>query len=159
MTMPDAAQLANVISLIALVVSVVALVRARRADEATRELQRKQEKLIDHEIGGHERRLAAKMRAEIRLQVVDNGKMVLRNVGVATASNVMFKATPLDERPSPFSKGEIAHRFPIAELAPGAECSLLMSQTFGTSDKLAAEWSWDNADGTPEQRTTALSLP
>lgn len=161
--MLDAALIANAISLLAVIISLAALVRARQADEAAKELQRKQEKLAEHEIERHERERAARMKAEIRFQVVNFGKgsrkLVLRNEGEASASNLVFSATPMDGRDSPFLADELRRRFPAPELSPGSECSLLMSLTMGCSAQLRAEWAWENADGTPERRTTTLFLP
>lgn len=160
--MIDATVIANLIAATALIVSVVALIRARRADRVTQDLQRKQATLADHQIREHERETTAGFKADIRCEIVDidraTRKLMVRNHGPAAASQVTLAIAPLDGRPSPVPQDQIRDRFPVPKLAPGSECSVHMSKTFGTSGRLRADWTWQNADGTLEKRTTTLWL-
>ena len=84
-------------------------------------------------------------------------KFVVHNVGTASGMSVRFSIQAEREKNSPVSAHDLKASFPVAEMKPGEKVSLAAIITPGTGLHFRGVVSWNNADGSEEERVYYMS--
>lgn len=167
----------TIIALLGVIVAVVSLVRTRRLDERQNRFSEKQEELTDLQLQLLRREVAhqaalpsatpqpapppAVAPADVRatLEHAGNGeRFVITNWGYGPARNVNFQIRRREGRSSPLVSGDYDEKNPIPELLPGDRVTFIAALTFGSGTTFDALLTWQNEDGSEQQRETRVTL-
>jgi type II secretory pathway pseudopilin PulG len=147
--------LSLLVSLIAAMIAATSLVRSRKLAQRQLELQAEQQKLARAQLELARAAAAKQERAEIVLSLerYENAhRFYLRNRGAATARNVDLAVASAEGKTSPVLDDDYRKLIPVREMPPGHEVAVWASLTMGTGVAFDCAWSWDNADGSREER-------
>ena len=149
------------VALLAALISFVSLYRTHRVSVRQIDLQRVQADLakFQHELLLKEE--AAKTRADIRVEVVKRGKghrMVFKNVGKGAAREVFFEPVLPDDGESFLVDSEIEELFPISQLRPGQDASMIIAITLGSPSRFVVKISWLGETGQREVQEIEVGL-
>lgn len=149
------------VALLAAVISFVSLYRTHRVSVQQIELPRVQSDLakFQHELLLKEQ--ATKTRADIRVEVVERGRghrMVFKNMGKGSARDVTFEPLLPDESESFLVDSEIEDLFPISQLLPGQDASMIIGITLGSHSRFVAKISWIGETGQREDQEIEVGL-
>lgn len=141
-------------SLLAVAIASVALYRTHRVTQKQLELHEKQAAFAAYQ---HEQ-LLSKQRADVRVnlaQDLNRDKLVFLNAGHAAAFDVTFEVG-VDDEHSPIMEFEFKALFPIAQLRPGEDVSLLIAVNLQTPFPLPICVHWREEGGV--ERTAEYRL-
>lgn len=148
-----------IVSLLAVIISLVSLVRTRRVSERQLQLQAKQEELAQAQLvlAQADRLEKSKANVVVSLQARSKGhRFFVANHGTVPARNVQFVLCPAPGKKSPLVN-DFPKVLPAKELLPGQEISFIAAISYDTGITFDCTWSWENPDGTREERSSVVT--
>jgi hypothetical protein len=100
----------------------------------------------------------ADVRATLERAGGRNHRFVITNWGYGPARNVNFQLRQREGRSSPLVRGDYDEKNPITELQPGDRVTFMAALTFGSGTTFDALLTWQNEDGSEQQRETRVTL-
>jgi hypothetical protein len=178
----------TIIALLGVIVALVSLVRTRKLDARQNRFSEKQEELTDLQLQLLRREVAqhaalpsptpqpaalptatpqpappppAVAPADVRATLEGTGRnhrFVITNWGYGPARNVNFQIRRRDGKSSPLVRGDYDDKNPIPELLPGDRVTFMAALTFGSGTTFDALLTWNNEDGSEQERETRVTL-
>ncbi len=145
--------LSLLVSIVAIIIAATSLVRSRKLAQRQLELQAKQQELASAQLQLAKAEASEREKAAIvvSLEPYKNAhRFYLRNRGHATARNVDFVVWPAKGK-NPLGD-DYRDVIPVPEMPPGHEVSVLAGLAGGTGITFDCRWSWENPDGSREER-------
>ena len=148
------------VAVVAAIISFVSLYRTTRLAKRQLELQQAQATLakLQHEILARDE--AAKRQADVRIRLVERDRsyrIVVSNRGPGIAKDVIFEEFVDDGLESPVIESEKDALFPIPQLLPGEEVSMLASVHLGTALQFSARAIWINEEGSRREQFSQVT--
>ncbi|MBE9490746.1 MAG: hypothetical protein IMY67_10670 [Bacteroidetes bacterium] len=114
---------------------------------------------FQHEVLAREQ--AKKEKADIRITSVKDGKdyrLVISNVGDATAHDIVFEAIFDDGEESFLIESEMEKMLPITHLLPNQEISMLIATSMGSASSCLTKIAWLNEERNIEKQNIQVKL-
>jgi len=155
-------------AIVAIVISVVSLILARKVQAKQIGLQEKQ---LEYEaiIAAHakeqlkllEKEEQTQGQAHVTAELVKVGRtdyrFVIRNLGVAVASDVTFEIDPTSPD-NPLVANECARKVPYPLLQPGQSFTLIAAPSMNSAMSYNTQLKWKNPDSSPGANNVHLSV-
>ncbi len=153
---------ALLVSILSVIVAVVALIRTRKINERLIDLQQPQSALAEYELKTRGLEEQAQIRGNISVSLYESAhrryRFRIQNTGCVPVSGVSVEIKPKQGEGKPYIPSEFDEIFPVPQLHPGDEVTLIAPLSSDTGTHFQCSLVWLDAEGKEQTKEQHVSL-